>query len=247
MSLTQEPDRHPGIRPPTLALPGPGELPGPGRRSFRIGDKSQMSLLDDGLAELPDEQLVELALGGRTSAFGTLYDRHYGAVFRYLLRLTRGGVPDAEDLAQIVFVNAFEKLGQLKQRAALRGWLRIMALHEFYDWVGAGAARQLVEEALEDEAPTAEERRVELDETSEREAGKKTLLGRFIDWLRRESSKNRDKRRIFFWIAVAGQKQKDVAALLGKERAAVAQIYCRLRVGFLESLQQSNLERENRT
>lgn len=47
---------------------------------------------------------------------------HHQAVYRYAYRLS-GGVPDAEDLTQQVFLVAQQKLGQLRNAASARGWL----------------------------------------------------------------------------------------------------------------------------
>jgi len=51
-----------------------------------------------------------------------LVAEHHQAVFRYAYRLT-GSVPDAEDLAQQVFLKAQERLHQLRRAGSARSWL----------------------------------------------------------------------------------------------------------------------------
>ena len=65
---------------------------------------------------ITDEELVAKAKSGEREAFGVLYERHMGAIYRYLsYRL--GTVEDAEDLTTTVF---------------LRGWQNI----DSYSWRG---------------------------------------------------------------------------------------------------------------
>jgi RNA polymerase sigma-70 factor (ECF subfamily) len=51
-----------------------------------------------------------------------LVARHHQAVYRYAYRLT-GGVQDAEDLTQSVFLAAQRKIGQLRNIKAAESWL----------------------------------------------------------------------------------------------------------------------------
>lgn len=48
--------------------------------------------------------------------------QHHRAVYRYAYRLT-GAACDADDLTQQVFLAAQQKLGQLREQSAARGWL----------------------------------------------------------------------------------------------------------------------------
>jgi RNA polymerase sigma-70 factor (ECF subfamily) len=51
-----------------------------------------------------------------------LVAEHHQAVYGYAYRLT-GSVQDAEDLTQQVFLNAQEKLAQIRQQERVRAWL----------------------------------------------------------------------------------------------------------------------------
>ena len=55
---------------------------------------------------------------------------HHAAVYRYALRLS-GNQADAEDLAQQTFVNAQQRLEQLRDPGRAGGWLLAIARHCF--------------------------------------------------------------------------------------------------------------------
>lgn len=69
--------------------------------------------------------LVRAARAGDRDAFDDLYRRHYRLVRAVLLaRLPRA---DAEDLAQEVFLAAWEKLGDLRDEEGFGGWVAAIA------------------------------------------------------------------------------------------------------------------------
>lgn len=55
---------------------------------------------------------------------------HHQVVYRYAYRLT-GSTADAEDLTQQVFLQAQEKLSQLRQAESARSWLLAIARNQF--------------------------------------------------------------------------------------------------------------------
>jgi RNA polymerase sigma-70 factor, ECF subfamily len=69
------------------------------------------------------DRFVERAKAGDPEAFGALFDRYHGPVYRYIA--ARVGRPsDAEDLAQLVFVKALEALPRYELRGVpFGGWL----------------------------------------------------------------------------------------------------------------------------
>ncbi|MCH7727675.1 MAG: sigma-70 family RNA polymerase sigma factor [Planctomycetes bacterium] len=71
-------------------------------------------------------RLVELVLAAQTgdrAAFGELFERFERHVFAIALRRL-GDYAEAEELAQDVFVQAMQKLEQLRQPECFGGWLR---------------------------------------------------------------------------------------------------------------------------
>ena len=79
--------------------------------------------------------LVAAAQQGDPEAFGALFDRFYGPVYRYVA--ARVGRPsDAEDLAQLVFVKALEALPRYEARGIpFGGWLFRLARNVVIDHI----------------------------------------------------------------------------------------------------------------
>ncbi len=72
--------------------------------------------------QVSDADLVQRARSGDQWALEMLYRRHVQLVAGTALRLLRNRA-DAEDVTQETFLLAFEKLAQLAEPAAFRGWL----------------------------------------------------------------------------------------------------------------------------
>jgi len=67
--------------------------------------------------------LVKSAQAGDREAFGELFVRFEQHVFAVALRRT-GNYTEAQELCQDVFIQAMEKIGQLRQPECFGGWLR---------------------------------------------------------------------------------------------------------------------------
>lgn len=74
-------------------------------------------------SDTPLETLVAAAQQGDRDAFGQLVERYEGMVKSVALRRL-GDEAEALELAQDVFVKAMQRIDQLKEPAALGGWLR---------------------------------------------------------------------------------------------------------------------------
>jgi RNA polymerase sigma-70 factor (ECF subfamily) len=83
-----------------------------------------LTAIDSGLEQAT---LVRAARSGDRVAFGALYQQYGRLVHGILLAY----VPyhEAEDLMQDVFVKALERLPELREPAAFRGWLLAIARH----------------------------------------------------------------------------------------------------------------------
>ena len=79
--------------------------------------------------ETDDADLVEASMAGDRQAFSLLYQRHSGWLLPMLWRLTGGDQGQAEDLLQEVFVQAWFKLDQLRDRQRFGGWLKTSAVN----------------------------------------------------------------------------------------------------------------------
>jgi RNA polymerase sigma-70 factor (ECF subfamily) len=83
-----------------------------------------MNAVDKQLNEIQSTaQLVIAAQTGDQAAFGQLYERFQPVVLAIAMRRLRNHT-DAQELAQDVFVQAMQKLGQLRQPECFAGWLR---------------------------------------------------------------------------------------------------------------------------
>lgn len=76
--------------------------------------------------EQVSEMLVRACQAGSLEAFDALVDRHSGAVYGYLLRLT-GNAHDAEDLTQDTFLKAHRGLPRFQSARAFVPWLFTIA------------------------------------------------------------------------------------------------------------------------
>ena len=84
----------------------------------------QPATLSNGNTELV--QLVRSAQAGCRKSFGELFERFYATVFAVTLKFSRNR-HTAEELCQDVFIQAMEKLGQLRQPECFGAWLRSIA------------------------------------------------------------------------------------------------------------------------
>ncbi len=80
------------------------------------------------LAALSDAQLVALGCKGEGAALEVLYRRHAAFAIHLAARI-EGSSRDVEDIAHDAFVRAFERLGDLTDRAAFRSWLGAIVVH----------------------------------------------------------------------------------------------------------------------
>ena len=82
---------------------------------------------------IEDRDLVRLAGSGETWAFGCLVERHGGLVFARIRRIVRQP-DDAEDLVQEVFLQAYRRLGQLRDGSRFFPWLSKIADNTARKW-----------------------------------------------------------------------------------------------------------------
>lgn len=84
--------------------------------------------------ELDDEQLASRIVEDAT-AYSTLYNRHFQAVYRYIFHRVSNAM-DAEDLTSKVFMNALDGLvnNQYAHRGKFSAWLFTIARHRVIDF-----------------------------------------------------------------------------------------------------------------
>ena len=137
-----------------------------------------------------DEGLVEQAMSGHADAFRPIVERYQSAVFAVAL----SKVWDfrlAEDVAQQVFLEAYQKLDSLKDSARLGGWLRTIAVRKSVNVIRAsrdevqvqqdGSDGLLIGDANEDLEREDLKRRVGRAIGSLRETQRETTILFYID------------------------------------------------------------------
>jgi len=98
---------------------------------------------------IPDDTiLIEQALEGDERAYAALVKRHQGMVARVIMRVTNR--PDqVEDIAQEVFISAFQNLDRFKRRSGLGTWLYRIAVNKSIEALRREKAqRSLYERAM---------------------------------------------------------------------------------------------------
>jgi RNA polymerase sigma-70 factor, ECF subfamily len=88
---------------------------------------------DIGGAGRSDTELVAMAVDGDLQAFGAIVRRYQGLVHASALRQS-GNAADAQDVAQEVFLAAFQSLNTLREPEKLPGWLRSMVRNTWCSW-----------------------------------------------------------------------------------------------------------------
>lgn len=110
---------------PVPTAPGPAVPDQPGPATGRSGTSGARPHAD-GL-ELPE--LVAAAAAGRADAW-ILLVRRFAPLVQAVCRQCGLSRPDAEDVAQTVWLRLVEHLGQVREPRALPGWIRVTTRHE---------------------------------------------------------------------------------------------------------------------
>lgn len=101
--------------------------------SALLEEDEQLETLDSlEYSELPETSTADLVLAaqeGDTGAFGELASRFERMVYSVCWQRLRNHA-EAQEVAQDVFIKAFEKLYQLTEPAAFAGWLRSIAVRQ---------------------------------------------------------------------------------------------------------------------
>jgi RNA polymerase sigma-70 factor (ECF subfamily) len=109
-----------------------------------------------------DEALLAAALGGANADFGSIVERHQGAVRSFLRRLT-GNHAEADDLAQETFIAAWAQLGRFRGESSLRAWLCGIAYAKARDASRSGGRRLSREAASAPDEPAGCDAGLKLD------------------------------------------------------------------------------------
>jgi RNA polymerase sigma-70 factor (ECF subfamily) len=76
----------------------------------------------EGIAPVPDFELIDQVLQGNERSFGTLYERYFPRVFGFVHRRIRNRA-DTEEVVQEVFINVFSSLASFRREAPFGAWV----------------------------------------------------------------------------------------------------------------------------
>lgn len=83
--------------------------------------------------DVPETDLIARAQQGNRAAFGSLYERYMGQIYRYVYYRVSDR-DEAEDLTETVFIKAWEALPRYRSRGAtFRAWLYRIARNAVID------------------------------------------------------------------------------------------------------------------
>ena len=114
-------------------------------------------LADSTVHKLDDAKLVEKALAGDHQAFGALVDAYSRPIFNLGLRMLNDR-EEARDLAQTVFVKAYEKLATFDRRNRFFSWIYRIAINQALNVLKRRRRLEDLDEGLAERSPGPEDR-----------------------------------------------------------------------------------------
>ena len=99
-----------------------------------------------------DAELVMRCRDGDADAWGEFVERFSRYVYAIAVRAYTLSQADAEEVFQDVFTRAFERLGELRDPAAVRPWLGQLTRRMAIDRIRAGAREELSEDFADEPA-----------------------------------------------------------------------------------------------
>ncbi|MDT0644408.1 RNA polymerase sigma factor [Zunongwangia sp. F363] len=106
----------------------------------------------------PDQYFIEKAMHGDTRAFGVLVERYQDYIFTIVYRMLKVR-EEAEEVAQDVFLKAFEALPGFRGDAKFSSWLYRIAYRKTLDRIRKNSrfsTSELIEEITEDDTEKLE-------------------------------------------------------------------------------------------
>ncbi len=125
-------------------------------------------------ALLEDRELVEKLLAKEEQAYGYFYDTYRNKIYKACTYLLGYQDPDAEDVAQEVFLAALKQLPQFEFRSSLYHWLYRIAMYLCYERIRK--RRRLVVSLQEDLETAATGLSIRHEDEANEETKKKKML-----------------------------------------------------------------------
>lgn len=111
-----------------------------------------------------DRTLIQQCLDGHPQAYGVLIDRYQKPLYNAALRMLNN-VQDAEDITQVVFVKAYEKLDTYKPKYKFFSWIYRMTVNESLNLLKRQKRFEALEEVMVAHSLTPAEHAVVVDES----------------------------------------------------------------------------------
>ena len=173
-----------------------------------------------------DEQLVARARRGDVDAFGEIYRREVGRVFALCLRMC-GDPVRSRELAQDVFVRAWERLATFRGDSALSSWLHRLAVNVVLTEVRSERRRRSRVTLGDDEEDAGWELR-----GATRPDGAETR----IDLERAIAALPPGARRVFVLHDIEGYRHEEIARLTGSAEGTLRAQLHRARKLLMEAM-----------
>ena len=175
-----------------------------------------------------ETQLIERAVGGKASAFGSLYDYYQPKIYRFvLIKVSRR--EEAEDLTHQVFLHAWQHIGTYANLGfPFSSWLYRIARNQVIDHYRTKKEESAIEAVETDYLFSSENHELRTDQ--------KLMFERAIKAIR---TLNEDHQDILIMRFIEELSVKETAASIGKTEGAVKLMQHRA-IKELKSLLQPN-------
>ncbi len=165
-----------------------------------------------------DGQIIQKCLNGDPAAFGLLVDKYKESI--YALAYSKlGNFHDAEDVAQEVFIKAYEKLRTLKQYDSFLAWLYSITSNSCRMWIRS-RSRRPDHDFIEDQDPKTLE-------TSSMDSYRAGLMSESVS--EALGSLPEMHRQVLTLFYLGGMSGKEIARLLGTSPNTIRQRLFRAR------------------
>jgi RNA polymerase sigma-70 factor (ECF subfamily) len=117
---------------------------------------------DHDQVDADDLSLVRRCNRGDREAFGALVDRYQKPIYNVALRIVKNP-EDAEDVAQTVFMKAYQKLDGFDERHRFFSWIYRIAINESLNFSTRRRSFEALEPAMQSDFDSPEEETIKLD------------------------------------------------------------------------------------
>ncbi|MGQ0576370.1 MAG: RNA polymerase sigma factor [Pseudonocardia sp.] len=173
---------------------------------------------------LDDATLVARAREGDLRAFEAIVRRYQGRMYRLALRMT-GSAGDAEDVVQEVFVTAWRRLPEIREDAAVVGWLYRTTTNRCLNVLRGRRPTEELDEAAPDVVAAQDPQLA--TQVTEQQAALTAALGRLPD----------NQRAVWLLREVHDRSYEEIAQIVGTSPQAVRGRLARARVQLAELMQ----------